>query len=378
MPSTSFDLSSLDIIPASASPAAAVEPVAQLYLDYEGRPMFPHTVDSTMLAAFRSCPQKMFRTYVQHWKPQTESVHLVAGGAFAKGLEAARRAFFEGRYVIPTVTYAPEHDFKRKVTWTEAMGEKFNADQAKACGLSALMAAYGDFECPPESAKSLERTAGAFEFYFDQYPLGDDGLLPIQLPSGQTGIEFSFALPLDISHPISGDPILYTGRADMLAHFADGIWIEDDKTTTSLGASWANQWELRSQFTGYAWAARETGIEAAGCLVRGVSILKTKYDTQQVFTYRTPFEIERWQKQVHRDIQRMMQCWNDGWWDYALDTACAEYGGCALTRICKSNDPESWLPMYFHQRVWDPLARREMTVAEWEREWKGEAMEGGA
>ena len=33
------------------------------------KPMFPHAVDSTMLATFRSCPQKFFRQYVQHWKP---------------------------------------------------------------------------------------------------------------------------------------------------------------------------------------------------------------------------------------------------------------------------------------------------------------------
>lgn len=54
------------------------------------RPMFPHAIDSTMLATFRSCPQKFFRQYIQHWKPKTESVHLIAGGAFAAGIEAAR------------------------------------------------------------------------------------------------------------------------------------------------------------------------------------------------------------------------------------------------------------------------------------------------
>ena len=59
------------------------------------KPIFPHAVDSTMLATFRSCPQKFFRQYVEHWKPKAESVHLVAGGAFASGIEAARRAFYE-------------------------------------------------------------------------------------------------------------------------------------------------------------------------------------------------------------------------------------------------------------------------------------------
>ena len=352
------------------------EAPARSMLDGDGRPTFPHTIDSTILAAFRSCPQKMFRTYVQHWKPTSESVHLVAGAAFAKGLEVARKAFFEGIASIPTVTYPAEHDFRRKVIWTERPCPKLDQTLAVSCGLQALIAAYGDFDCPPESAKSLERTAGALEFYFERYPLGEDGMLPITLASGQSGIEFSFANPLGINHPISGDPLLYTGRADLICHFADAVWILDDKTTSSLGASWANQWELRSQFTGYCWSARQQGLDPAGCLVRGVSILKTKYDTQQVMTYRTPFEVNRWYDQVHHDLERMINCWKTGWWDYALDNACTEYGGCSLTRICKSQSPDDYLPMYFHQRVWDPLARKEMTVQEWEAEWAGKTLIG--
>lgn len=306
------------------------------------RPMFPHTVDSTILAAFRSCPHKAFRTYVEHWKPKAESVHLIAGGAFAKGIEVARKAFFE---------------------------QGASKSDAEALGIQALMVAYGDFECPPDSAKSLERTAGALEFYFDRYPLGADGMVPITRSDGRKGIEFSFAEPLNIHHPVTGDPIIYTGRADLIAHFAGGIYIVDEKTTSQLGASWAKQWELRSQFTGYQWAARRVGVEAQGTIIRGVSILKTKYDTLQAITDRAAWEIDRWVFQVERDIARMIQCWRDGYWDHSLDTACTEYGGCSLVQVCKSKTPESWLPMYFEQRVWDPLARRQLTVPEWEASW---------
>lgn len=306
------------------------------------RPMFPHAVDSTMLSTFRSCPQKMFRQYVEHWKPQAESVHLVAGGAFAKGIEVARRSFFE---------------------------EQKSPSEAEADGLHALITKYGDFECPPDSAKSLERTAGALEFYFANYPLGEDSANPITFPDGRRGIEFSFAEPLNIKHPTSGDPMIYTGRADMIADFGGGVYVFDEKTTSQLGQSWPRQWELRSQFTGYAWAARRIGIDVTGAIVRGVSILKTKYDTMQSLTDRPAWEVDRWEAQVHRDIARMIQCWEDGYWDYNLDHACAEYGGCGLVRICKSENPETWLPMQFERRVWDPLLKQEMTVEEWERSW---------
>lgn len=304
--------------------------------------MFPHTFDSTMLGAFRSCPQKMFRTYVQHWKPKSESVHLVAGGAFAKGIEVARKAYYE---------------------------QGLSQDDAIATGLHALLVAYGDFETPPDSAKSATRMAGALEFYFENYPLDGASATPIKFKDGKLAIEFSFAEPLDINHPVTGDPILYTGRADMIAEFCGGIFSVDEKTTSSLGASWGKQWEMRSQFTGYQWAAQRAGLNVQGTLVRGVSILKTKYDHLQHVTYRSPYEVERWYDQVHRDITRAIAMWEDGYWDFSLDHACAEYGGCSMVNVCKSSSPESWLPMYFEQRVWDPLARKELSVAEWEASW---------
>lgn len=306
------------------------------------RPMFPHTIDSTILSTFRSCPQKFFRQYVQHWKTKSTSVHLVAGGAFASGIEAARDAFYV---------------------------QGLSAEDSEALGIIALLKHYGDFDCPSGSAKSPERMCGALEFYFERYPLGNDGAVPITLADGRRGIEFSFAEPLPIAHPVTGDPILYTGRSDMIAERAGGIYIYDEKTTSSLGATWGRQWEMRSQFTGYAWAAAKQGIKTQGALVRGVSILKTKYDTLEVSTYRSEYELARWEEQTVRDIQRMIQCWKDGYWDYSLDSGCVEYGSCAFVSVCKSSNPEDWLPVNFEQRVWDPLQRTEVTVADYEASW---------
>lgn len=300
---------------------------------------FPMAIDSTILGTFRSCPQKAFRQYIEHWKPKSDSVHLIAGGAFASGIEAARVAFFQ---------------------------QGKSAENSVGEGLVALLRHYGDFECPPESAKSPERTAGALEFYFDNYPLGIDTAIPLTFADGRRGIEFSFAEPLPINHPITGDPLLYTGRSDMLAAFAGGNFVFDEKTASSLGPSWGRQWDMRSQFTGYCWAAQNIGLPISGVIVRGVSILKSKYETQQAISYRSKYEIDRWLAQTVRDIQRMIRCWEEGYWDYSLDHACTEYGGCSLVNICKSSDPETWLPMYFEPKVWDPLLRKEVTVEEYE------------
>ena len=119
---------------------------------------FPQVVDNSMMNDIRGCLQKGFRAHLQDWKPQGESVHLHAGGAFAEGLEAARHAFYE---------------------------EGVDSETAVARGLNALLLAYGNFIPPEGSAKSAERMAGALEFYFNEWPLGDKNqAVPRVMPRG--------------------------------------------------------------------------------------------------------------------------------------------------------------------------------------------------
>ena len=299
------------------------------------RPPFPEVIDSSLIAAFRSCPQKAFLEFFQHWKSQEPSVHLIAGAAYAKGLEVARTAFFADE--------VPEQD-------------------ALAMGVSACLAAYGDFQCPDDSAKSPGRTAGALEFYFERYPMSTDNAVPMTLPGGKKGIEFSFIEPLDALHPETGQPLLYSGRMDMLVTLEGMALGEDDKTTSQLGASWPRQWDLRSQFTSYVWGAGRAGIKLDGFLVRGVSILKTKYDTLQAITYRPQWQIDRWYSQLLHDIRRMVECWESGFWDYNLDHACAEYGGCPFRQVCLMKETDQILEQRFQRRRWDPVNRVETVL----------------
>jgi hypothetical protein len=296
--------------------------------------MFPEILDSSMLASFKACPELFRKTYIENWKPKEPSVHLHAGASFAKGIEVTRTEFYVNRRP---------------------------AEDAVALGLQALLEAYGDFECPPESAKSAERMAGAFEFYWANYPLNQE-TAPIILPGGRHGIEFSFSEPLPVLHPETGEPLIYCGRLDAILKYADGVFITDEKTTTQLGASWSRQWDLRAQFTGYAWACQRAGIRVDGAIVRGISILKTKYDTQQAISYRPEWQIERWYNELLMWITDIKQCYLHNTWRHNLDHACAEYGGCAFRTACLSQDETPWLETGFEKRIWNPLLRTEVKV----------------
>lgn len=296
-------------------------------------PVFPLIFDSTILASAKACRYKFWLEYCADWKPKEVSVHLHAGASFASGLEAARQAYYTAGALAP---------------------------EAEAIGMGALLKHYGDFQCPEDSAKSASRMAGALEFYFANYPLGRDGAEPITLPSGRRGVEISFAEPLPIMHPETGDPLLYCGRLDMAAKFANGIFVEDDKTTSSLGATWSKQWDLRSQFTGYCWGLwKAANIKPSGVLVRGVSILKTKYDTQEAITYRPDWMIDEWYSMTCDLIEDLVRDWKRGVWRKVLDHACTDYGGCTFRQVCQSREPEPWLNQYFIRRQWNPLTRKE-------------------
>jgi len=304
------------------------------------RPQFPLVWDNSLRSAFVECPRKAFWEYIEHFKYPGESVHLHAGKAWAEGLEVARRMFYQ-------------------------IG--MTAVDAQAAGLEAMILAYGDF-IPPErgsgSNKSLDRLIEAFSYYFAAFPLATD---PVQPYAGKNGpmIEFSFAHPLDVDnlrHPDTDEPIIWAGRADMVATYAGALSIYDDKTTSSLGPSWANQWNRRAQFTGYSWAARELGIPVSQVVVRGIAILKTSINHAQAITVRTPHHVEEWRIQVIRDIKRAIQCWKEGYWDVNLSEGCSAYGGCMFQQPCMSANPTPWLEGQFQRKIWNPVDRTETII----------------
>jgi PD-(D/E)XK nuclease superfamily len=290
---------------------------------------FPRVIDSTLRASFVSCPHKFYREYLQHWKPNIPSIHLIAGGAFAKGIETTRMAYY-GEHKSPEV----------------AVGE----------GIAALIREYGEFE-PNDStsAKGIENMCGALVEYFTVHPLETDPVRP-HIVGGVPAVEFSFALPLSIAHPETGDPILYAGRFDMLGEYNGALFAVDEKTASQLGGQWQKNWTLRSQLTGYCWAAREYGYPVAGAIIRGISILKSGYGNAESIQYRPQWQLDRWYVQLIRDIERMIHCWKEGYWDYNLDGTCSSYGGCPFLDVCNSPDPERWLEADFVQKVWTPLS----------------------
>lgn len=309
---------------------------------------FPEAIDSTMLSLYASCPQKFFYEFVLRRVPSATSIHLHAGGAFAMAMEQIRlRVFGEGK----TITESLEEVFPMFLTY------------------------WGNFHCPSNSQKDIINVWGAIDRYFRHWVPFQDDLTPI-LIEGKPAVEFVFGMPLRAHHPHTGNPLIFAGRADMIAERAGVNYIVDDKTTAQMGSFWMKQWPMRGQFFGYTAAARETGINPAGVIVRGVKIAKREYEFQEVPVLITQDMVERWRMNAERRTMRMVEdylhmvdCLFDAIdentqlqeahaaWEYNFGEACTGYGGCQFVDLCRSRNPWDTYMNTFVERVWNPIKK---------------------
>ena len=91
---------------------------------------FPAVIDSTMRASFVACPHKFFREHIHQIAPQGTNKDLHAGAAFAAGICATRRAFFE---------------------------DNLDSELAQAKGAEAIVKAWGTEDTFDDYVKSQDR-----------------------------------------------------------------------------------------------------------------------------------------------------------------------------------------------------------------------------
>lgn len=297
-------------------------------------PPLPHVIDSTMLVQFRACPKKFEYEYAHNLRPAGRKVDLVAGGAFAAGLEAAYQAYFN-----------------------EGKGH----DKAMQAAYKAFRSEWGDFpETTKGSTKTATRTFAALLDYFNTYSLDKDHVRPMLRGDGTATYEFSFAIPLDFAefprHP-DGSPFIYAGRFDAFGMMGKTMVIRDEKTSGRAPShNWTEQWNLRNQFLGYVWAAQASGYPVDTVVVRGVTIQATQFYQVEAIKKYDLWEINRFVNQLQRDLHRMVDCWQSGYFDYNLGDTCTSYGLCSYHQLCSTREPEIWFGEYSREK-WDPITR---------------------
>jgi len=292
------------------------------------RPPFPRLLDSTMLSSWDACHYKWYYEFLHSLSPLAINPDLHAGGAFAHALEIIRRKLY---------------------------AEHLTIDAALPIGVRELMKFWGDFEPPEKNPKTCEAMIGALADYFREYPPDQDSFRPYMLESGEPAVEFTFSIPTDVRHPETGDPILYAGRADMIASYNDEwLCVMDEKTTKGFYGDWSSIWGMRGQFIGYCFAGQQYGYNTTRAVIRGVGILKTMYKHLQIIEDYGQWQIDRWWETTNKKIKEMVRRWETEDWEHSYGDACGSYGGCTFLPLCTSASPENYFSNY-QRRVWNPL-----------------------
>lgn len=294
------------------------------------RPPFPTAIDNTIRSEFKKCQRSWAWRFLRHKAGALPSIHLHAGAAFAAGLDATRRAFYDN-----------------------------GADEltAVSLGWKKLIEEYGDFEPQGNTTKTAHRMGEALVDYFEEYPLATDFIKPVKTANG-SAVEFSFAIPLPITHPETGDPIIYAGRFDMLGETSTGqVFVVDEKTTGSLGEYWLTRYALSAQFTGYCWAAQQYGYPVVGAIIRGIGLLKTKITHAAIPLQRPDWMIHEWYVQLIRDVHAMIACWQEAHFEPNFADSCGSYGGCDYLPVCQvpAQARENFMAINFVDREWSPI-----------------------
>jgi hypothetical protein len=291
----------------------------------------PTYIDSSMISTFRSCKRKFYWNYVRKMRPRGESIHLVAGGALAAGLEGARRAQFCGN----------------------AKDNPLHLDDLLHAAIGPFTRAWTLDHEAVDQTKNFHNTFHALEAYLTEYHPFNDPVQPFIKPNGDPATEFTFTIPLPVNCP-NGDPYTFVGRFDLLGLYGDLMVVQDEKTTSALGSYWMQQWDLRGQFLGYTWACRQLGYPVDHCIVRGIAILKTQHTFASVPVQFSNVLIDRWYEELLNTCHEINHYFELKKWPYNFADACSSYGGCGYKDLCKAANADDWLNNY-ELNHWDPI-----------------------
>jgi hypothetical protein len=285
--------------------------------------MPPHVIDSTMLSTLGECPKKFEWAFENRLRPRDGSTEpLDVGAAFHEAIYMARKTYWE--------TEDPE--------------------SGKLAGVRRLLSAAPDTD--PGSSRSLDKILAAYDLYTNQFPL--EKAQPLVL-NGRPMFEVTFSIPLPINN-LDGQPFLYSGRIDMIVNTSAGVYLLDDKTTTRMGPSWGDGWDLRFQFLGYMWAASQFGIDSRGVIVRGIKIANQP-EVREAIIYRKDWLISEWYDNMLTRVSTLLSKSRPK----ALGRPCE---WCSYVVLCKSQHPERWFNTFDIQEEWSPLHHKEKEIAQ--------------
>lgn len=311
--------------------------------------IFPLILSNTDMSLWSQCHLRWFRERCQCLKKYAVNIDLEAGGAFAKGLEVTRKAFYNDG--VPS-------------------------QEAILLGYNTILDTMYEREADSDPLKSPERMALAIVEYFRVFPLDEEEVIPCVLEDGSHAIEHKLTVELPFNHPELDVPLIFKGKLDSLSTSIGRTYIVDEKTTKQIAYNEGDKLRTSGQFIGYAWLARKHGIEVAGAKVRKVAIQVKEIKVKEFEFPITDYMIDLWERAMFAKVSAMVAHYKQFQIsedfieafqpDYQL--GCTAYNRpCRFMDGCTSVHGEKFLEAEFEQLVWDSESQTEVSLSDFRK-----------
>ena len=296
--------------------------------------------DATSVSAFETCPRYYQLAYLQGWKPNYISEHLIFGGVYAAALERFHKLVAEGtereQAIVEVVRLALVE------TWDHNRDE--NGNRVKGTG-----EAWNSLH----NLKTRGNLIRTIVWYFDHFE--EDPITVLTLESGKAAAELSFSLDF-------GDDLLWCGHLDAAVEYTGHPYVMDQKTSgTTITPRYFEQFNPNIQMGGYSWAGQQIlGSPVKGVIIDAAQIAVgfTRFERSFIH-YPTPL-LNEWYDMTHLTIEDIRRSTREQ--EFRMNrTACSNYGGCQFRKVCQRipEHRERVLRAEFKQAPrWDPLERR--------------------
>jgi len=262
-------------------------------------------IDNSTLETFTTCPRAAFYQLGLKRTISRKKAALGFGGAVHKILEQ--------RYLRGT---------------NPLLGE-----DPKLC-LQAGLDILKDSAIDPEDFRTPDYLIEVWDKYQAKYPVET-----FEVVDGF--VEKEFAIPLGVVYAGSLEvPVVWTGRIDAIIGDRDLYRVLDHKTTTMMGPSYFEEFNISSQMMGYTWAASHLlGREINGVLINAIALRKpTKtgkgIEFERMHVYITPENLVEWRNNTLYVIGDLLRYWAQNYFPMHTKQCVGKYGRCQYYDVC--------------------------------------------
>lgn len=310
-------------------------------------------IDNSSLEVFTTCPRAAQYNYCLKRRAADERSALRFGQIVHKALEVRYRAASSMLAQTPAV---------------------------EATMLAVLEKEFSEWSPPMDDFRTHSFAVELVNRYGIQYPMESFDLL--RFSDGRPFVEVPFALPLgeieindtilvrdivtnEIAPRYVGTiKVVWTGKMDLGYKTYDGNYLMDHKTTSMMGPSFFQEFELSHQMYGYIWAAESILNETFRGFV--INALATRKPTKtgksleferKVITVSRP-HVEEWRHDCMHIIADFVEMVRRGVMPKHTKWCVGKYGLCPFHKVCSLPPTFRETMLYsgeYAQVTWSPL-----------------------